>query len=110
MFAVLMSWLLFFFQAEDGIRDANGTENERTHARLLNILMAPPECDPAWGRCLSRDTNDTKSARGDTRTIHPVGLMVSSEALQMSIISPSASGSSPASPNRCREALRDNEP
>ena len=27
----------------------------------------------------------------------------------MSIISP-ASGSSPASPNRCREALRDNEP
>src|SRR2546430_16163650 len=40
----------------------------------------------------------------------PVGLMVSSEALQMSIISPSASGSSPASPNRCREALRDNEP
>ena len=28
----------------------------------------------------------------------------------MSIISPSASGSSPASPNRCREALRDNEP
>jgi hypothetical protein len=28
----------------------------------------------------------------------------------MSIISPSASGSSPASPKRCREALRDNEP
>jgi hypothetical protein len=36
--------------------------------------------------------------------------MVTSEALQMSTISPSASGSSPASPNRCREALRDNEP
>jgi hypothetical protein len=28
----------------------------------------------------------------------------------MSIISPSPSCSSPASPNRCREALRDNEP
>jgi hypothetical protein len=69
------------------------------HARQLAI---------ARGR---RGTDDTKRGCRDTRTIHPVGLMVSSEALQMSIISPSASGSS-ASPNehRCREALRDNEP